>query len=50
MKCQHLQDQVMLAGFPEQLVDLIEKELPKATGRYSKLLTNGNGNGHQLGA
>lgn len=49
MKCQHLQDQVMLAGFPEQLVDLIEKELPKATGQYAKMLTNGNGH-HQLGA
>ncbi|MCK5316915.1 MAG: hypothetical protein KAJ55_03325 [Anaerolineales bacterium] len=48
-KCQHLQDQVMLAGFPEQLVELIEKELPKATGQYAKLLTNGNGH-HQLGA
>jgi hypothetical protein len=44
-----LQDQVMLAGFPEQLVDLIEKELPKATGQYAKMLTNGNGH-HQLGA
>lgn len=47
-KCQNLKDQVMLAGFPEQLVELIEKELPKATGSYAKLLTNGNG--HQLGA
>jgi len=49
-KCRQLKDQVMLAGFPEQLVELIEKELPKATGRFAKLLTNGNGNGHQLGA
>ncbi len=48
-KCRKLKDQVMLAGFPEQLVDLIEKELPKITGQYAKLLTNGNGH-HQLGA
>ena len=48
-KCRQLEDQVMLAGFPEQLVDLIEKELPKITAQYSKLLTNGNGH-HQLGA
>ena len=48
-KCRQLEDQVMLAGFPEQLVNLIEKELPKATGQYAKLLTNGNGN-RQLGA
>lgn len=48
-KCRQLEDQVMLAGFPEQLVDLIEKDLPKATGRYAKMLTNGNGH-HQLGA
>ena len=48
-KCRQLEDQVMLAGFPEQLVDLIEKDLPKATGRYAKMRTNGNGH-HQLGA
>ena len=48
-KCQHLQDRVMLAGFPEQLVELIENELPKATWQYAKQLGNGNGN-HHLGA
>ena len=48
-KCRQLEDRVMLAGFPEQLVDLIEKELPRITGQYAKLLTNGNGH-HQLGA
>lgn len=48
-KCRQLKDQVMLAGFPEQLVDLIENQLPKATGQYAKMLTNGNGH-HQLGA
>jgi len=47
-KCVQMQDQVMVAGFPEQLVDLIEKELPKATAQWSKML-NGNGH-HQLGA
>ncbi len=46
-KCVQMQDTVMLAGFPEQLVTLIEKELPQVTGKFSKLLGNGNGNGRK---
>jgi len=41
-KCVQMQDTVMLAGFPEQLVKLIEKELPQQTGKFSKLLGNGH--------
>lgn len=49
-ECKRMKDQVMLAGFPEQLTELIQKELPKATGRFAKLAgVNGNGR-RQLGA
>lgn len=49
-ECKRMKDEVMLAGFPEQLTELIQKELPKATGRFAKLAgVNGNGR-RQLGA